>query len=389
MQNSVPQVHQLRQADPFWWASVFTVLVVFISLGAAFAIAPVFVYIKFQQSWQFLLFLLIPFGFWMMWYLTRKLAELVWENRHRSRYILEKDRIHFEVWDRSQAKQLCETEMPFSDISYAAITMYVLENNHFYARSRFFEHVPQTAVLPMLSVITEKNGTLHAQSIPFYYDSNLNPWLETLKEHQIPLYFSAVPLPLQSQEARDAFFKENDWLIPFEFEKSWMLEDEKLFQKWEETFHDRIEQETELTEEEELAAEEILAQIEQGKKARRKAALLAYALVIAGNLVVVELGRKQIIPSDSLLPGLAVFLPIAFLYFFKLKEHLTLKHLFSYWLVGTGLSFIILLFYLDTPLPAEDTAAGFVVSGLFSIAVLWIPYWIARQRTKKNRQASA
>lgn len=74
--------------ETFWRVFYVIVLLVGILIGASFAIAPIYLFLKHQNEWLLTLFIFIPSGSWMAYRMFHHLRKLMWEDSHLSSYTL-------------------------------------------------------------------------------------------------------------------------------------------------------------------------------------------------------------------------------------------------------------------------------------------------------------
>jgi len=381
----------VKQADPFIWAIIFTIMLIAIIAGVVMSWGPIYLVLKNPFKGSYILLLLIPIGLWIIWKLVLKLSDMIQTNRYRSSYELESDCVRLFNWDLEGYRQLKETKILFSEMSFAAITMYVLENNQLYSKKQLYEHTPKIAMLPLLNFISDKGSSMKVEHIPFYGDAKLNHWLEVLKDKGIPIYFSEIPLQLDDKNAALDFFRENDWMIPYVFNKSWLIEEEDLRFRWYEEFESKLEAESDLpayddglfTEEELNEQKEMgTASAKQKKRSIRRADLRAIGVILIGLLTSILLLKIDIVSYESYVPGFITMILGAIVYFLTLRDHLEFRHFFKYSIGSVLLTFIILLFTPESKMELYEFTVLFPVTGLFSIIVNWIPFLIIKQVSK-------
>lgn len=373
--------HTERQIDPIRWVFLFTTYTLAIILSFAFIIGPPILLIIYKKAWILLLFLLIFLGFWMIRGIFRTLRKMVWKNRHLSTYILERKKVYFEMWEEGEQLPR-EDNIRFTSIDHVVLSKYVTKNSHPYTKSKAKQQVDQTSVELILYIVYEKNGNNTLLTIPFH-KNGINTWLQTFQDDHIPLYIDDLIMAEASDSEKLARFSATEELTPYTFKGHLFPQTlsisnpeqlpKEVIQKTDPTAHDD-------------SVESVLEPIEQpqpkGKLSAKKwsiAALKAYSILIIGIYIFILLAEQRIIADDTIL-SLFLFFIVSFLYFLFLGPYLRWYHMIRFIIENFIICLIIAMTLADKSSPAEEITSLFLGLSILFIAVVWIPYLIAKKR---------
>lgn len=189
--------------------------------GFFLILAPVFAVGYLQNLRSLLLLLVVPLGLWITKKVYGNLEKRLWKSNHRSTYRLDtKQQISFTEWDLNTRISKAGN-IPIDSIAYVVISYYALEDNIFYPMQTVTDFVPTKQMGKTLYVVYSEHGKKQMISIPFYPgQTQLDVWLETLQQNNIPSYETDLLLYLENESDRlELFEKEEDILVPYSGEK--------------------------------------------------------------------------------------------------------------------------------------------------------------------------
>lgn len=374
---------QDRQMEPYMWAINFTVYMFVTLVCFSFIIGPPVLLIIFKNAWLLLLFLLIFPAFWMIKIILRTLQKLAWNNRHLSTYTLERDKILFEVWEENE-RLPSDGTITLTSIDHVVLANRIVKN------SSLTKNVKQTTIEPVLHLIYTKNGNKTLLSIPFHRDSRIDTWLQTFENNKITLYRDEASIEGKTDSDKLTRYRSTEQLQHYSFKNNGNPRQLSLL-KYRKQQSKEPEQETAPNSSD--AAVETELEANEKPQPKRKltakkwafAALKAYSLLIVGIYIFVLLAEQGIISGDSLLTVLLFFI-VSYLYFIFLKLYLRWYHMIRFIIGNFIICLIFAMIFDDRNSPAGEITSLFLGLSMFFLAVVWIPYLIAKKRG--NRQTS-
>ena len=211
-------------------------------LGTALIAGPVVLIITQPSVWLFLLFVLIPLGFWMNHRILRFTRKLRWQNRHLSSYLLFEHIIEATEWPTAYSTSPIKRKIPLKSVITVAAAPYIVRRTKTDHGTN--QVITQTA--PILFILYTEKGENRIVNIPFprHDDPTVNVWLSHLKEKLVPIDFTARFLYRKNHKFMDdreriKYIETSDEMMPFSFSGDWLTDYLFALEAWNERVKER------------------------------------------------------------------------------------------------------------------------------------------------------